>query len=192
MKTEPGLLFPQHKTTLHRGGRGVLAGKQGLVASKNKLALAVQGRSLKKVQGKVVVKQERKDGADAGAAGKPLWRPAGKTIGSNRGDPRKTIGKHTVSKSKLLSKNLGQDNRKHNAPPPPRGRYGKKKAPNVKVEKPSVDPIKTSPTAVEDKSDDVAIEYEEVEESSCPYCMKQFKHWNAVSSHMLKAHKDQV
>jgi hypothetical protein len=40
--------------------------------------------------------------------------------------------------------------------------------------------------------DDVAIEYEEVEESKCPYCMKQFSCWNNVSSHMIKMHATQV
>ena len=36
--------------------------------------------------------------------------------------------------------------------------------------------------------EEVAIEYEEKEESACPYCMKQFSCWEKVLSHMTKVH----
>ena len=42
-----------------------------------------------------------------------------------------------------------------------------------------------------DDEEEVAIEYEEREESACPYCMKQFNCWEKVTAHMAKIHANQ-
>ena len=39
--------------------------------------------------------------------------------------------------------------------------------------------------------EEVAIEYEEREESACPYCMKQFTCWEKVTTHMGKVHANE-
>merc|ERR1719318_1305544 len=46
-----------------------------------------------------------------------------------------------------------------------------------------------SDTGAEKNEDDVAIEYEETEETQCPYCYKQFSEFKRLSAHM-KIHKD--
>ena len=53
------------------------------------------------------------------------------------------------------------------------------KKPVVKVEKRPGD------------EEEVAIEYEEREESACPYCLKQFNCWEKVTAHMGKVHADE-
>ena len=42
-----------------------------------------------------------------------------------------------------------------------------------------------------DDEEEVAIEYEEREESACPYCMKQFNCWEKVTAHMAKIHANE-
>merc|ERR1712129_114295 len=59
-----------------------------------------------------------------------------------------------------------------------RGKYNKTKSPGAAVKK----------EPAQETADDVSIEYEEREESKCPYCMKQFSSWKSVSAHMAKVH----
>jgi len=43
-----------------------------------------------------------------------------------------------------------------------------------------------------DSGSDVEVQYEEKEESQCPYCLKQFSNFKKVSAHMIKLHKNDV
>jgi len=65
--------------------------------------------------------------------------------------------------------------------------------PRVTVKKPQghEEPLKIIKNERED-ADEVSIEYEETEESQCPYCLKQFANWNYLSKHMTKVHVNEV
>merc|ERR1712212_1173192 len=58
----------------------------------------------------------------------------------------------------------------------------------IKTEKVEFDDTKS----VAGTEDDVAIEYEETEETKCPYCYKEFSEFKRLSSHMMVKHKNEV
>merc|ERR1719233_2250483 len=58
----------------------------------------------------------------------------------------------------------------------------------IKTEKVEFDDTKS----VAGTEDDVAIEYEETEETTCPYCYKEFSDFKRLSSHMMVKHKNEV
>jgi len=58
----------------------------------------------------------------------------------------------------------------------------------IKTEKVEFDDTKS----VASTEDDVAIEYEETEETKCPYCYKEFSEFKRLSSHMMVKHKNEV
>ena len=150
-------------------------------------------KSFRQSQGKVQVKREpgvggiRKASQLPSANQKPSQLQMAKNV--------KTTGQLPVSKPKVLEKNQPQALKKTTKNQASQKKSHKKLPhPQVKTEKASHSQTPSQTLATDNKkpSDDVAIEYEEMEESKCPYCMKQFTTWNAVSRHMANVHKDEV
>ena len=150
-------------------------------------------KSFRQSQGKVQVKREpgvggiRKASQLPSANQKPSQLQMAKNV--------KTTGQLPVSKPKVLEKNQPQALKKTTKIQASQKKSHKKLPhPQVKTEKASHSQTPSQTLATDNKkpSDDVAIEYEEMEESKCPYCMKQFTTWNAVSRHMANVHKDEV
>jgi len=141
-----------------------LATSRAVQAARNarrKVILArAQARDAKKGAGKLVVKQEK---AEEGLPVKNVATAKNKAIKTPL----------PVSKSKVNVRK-GQPIKK----PILRGKYNKTKSPGAAVKK----------EPAQETADDVSIEYEEREESKCPYCMKQFSSWKSVSAHMAKVH----
>merc|ERR1712025_108550 len=91
-----------------------------------------------------------------------------------------------VKQEKNVNKNLRQDKRiitmKQKRP-----QRGQVQLRDVKTEK-----VELNETNVASTEDDVAIEYEETEETKCPYCFKKFSEFKRLSSHMMIKHKNEV
>ena len=135
------------------------AGQAARNARRKVILARAQARDARKGPGKLVVKQEK---AEEGLPVKKVATAKNKAI--------KTL---PVSKSKVNVRK-GQPIKK----PILRGKYNKTKSPGAAVKK----------EPAQETADDVSIEYEEREESKCPYCMKQFSSWKSVSAHMAKVH----
>ena len=121
-------------------------------------------------QAKLVVKQERPElGGEASKSSRKRVLNAKKC--QNLGNLRRS---NNVQKPKTASKLVAK--KYENA-------VNRAKKPGVKVE--------SSLGERPDDEEEVAIEYEEREESACPYCMKQFTCWEKVTAHMGKVHADE-
>merc|ERR1712098_557565 len=92
--------------------------------------------------------------------------------------PKKPVSKKLVSNVKQLKKVVKQNKIQQN--------INNHKV--IKTEKADYDDDK----AVGGAEDDVAIEYEETEETKCPYCYKEFSEFKRLSSHMLAKHQNEV
>ena len=145
VKVEPGLATSRAKAARSARRKVVMA--------------RTQTRDIRKVPGKLVVKQEKAE------EGLPV-----KKVGAAKNKASKTP---PVSKLKVTMRK-GQPIKK----PTQRGKVNKTKFPGAVVKK----------EPAQETADDVSIEYEEREESKCPYCMKQFNSWKSVSAHMAKVH----
>ena len=119
-------------------------------------------------QAKLVVKQERPEvGGEASKSSRKRVLNAKKC--QNLGNLRRS---NNVQKLKTASKLVAK--KYENAV-----KVNCAKKPVVKVENRPGD------------EEEVAIEYEEREETACPYCLKQFNCWEKVTAHMGKVHADE-
>ena len=170
VKEEPGLV----------GNKSTLGRKMGAIPGINKSAIydritkriISRSKSAKLPQGKLVVKQEKPE-----IGGQGLEKSSRKRVFNSR--KHQSLGNNKrpnfAQKPKTASKSVAKNAVKVN---------GIKKL-AVKVEKSSEE------KPGDDDEEEVAIEYEEREESACPYCMKQFTCWEKVTAHMGKVHANE-
>lgn len=162
VKEEPGLV--EGKSASGRRMRGIPVISRSANSARNRVrGIVAKSKPGKLPQANLVVKQEMPE-----VGGKVLKSSRKRAMNAKK---HKNIGnlKHpnNVQKRKTASKLENAENVK------------KAKKPAVKVE-----------TSL-DEEEEVAIEYEEREESACPYCMKQFTCWQKVTTHMGKVHANE-
>ena len=171
VKEEPGLV----------GNKSTLGWEMGANPGINRSAIFDRSRakriisrskSAKLPQGKLVVKQEKPEinghGLEKSSRKRVLNSKKHQSFGNIK---RPNFAQKPKTASKSVAKNAVKVN-------------GIKKL-AVKVEKSSEE------KPGDDDEEEVAIEYEEREESACPYCMKQFTCWEKVTAHMGKVHANE-
>ena len=170
VKKEPGMVGD--KSTTGERSRAIPGINRSAIFAKSRARrIRVHSKSGKLPQGKLVVKQERPE-IDGSALKSSRIRVLNAKKHQNPGNLKQpNYGQKPKTSSKLVatrSKNAIKVN------------SGKK--PAVKVE-----------NSLDERPDEeeVAIEYEEREESACPYCMKQFSCWEKVTAHMAKIHANE-
>lgn len=168
VKKEPGLV--SDKSVANRRMRGI--SRSTIFARSRARSIMANSNSGKLPQAKLVVKQERPElGGEASKSSRKRVLNAKKC--QNLGNLRRS---NNVQKPKTASKLVAK--KYENAV-----KVNGAKKPVVKVE--------NSLGKRPGDEEEVAIEYEEREESACPYCLKQFNCWEKVTAHMGKVHADE-